>query len=268
MKNLSFILVVLFLSLAASCDKEDPVLSEVTSIELSFKANFDGQTFLTDQVYDYNGYPMKLSLFDFYISDVNLVQNDGSSIQQTELVEVELIDLSFDSSDLAGAESGQTLRFNNIEVGEYAGLNIGLGVSADLNRTEYTDYPSNHPLNNSALYWSGWSSFIFARIEGRLDLDNDGTFEKGFVFHTGKDASFQSKDINSMIELDKNNVRNFSFNIDLKKLFQTIEPLCDQDADGYIDMHLTECDGTHADDDLEIAESIMINFRNAIVMEQ
>ena len=238
MKNLSFILIVLLITIAASCDKEDPILSEVTSIELSFKANFDGQTFLTDQVYDYNGYPLRISLFDFYVSDVNLVQNSGSSIQQTELVEVELIDLSFDSSTQTQAESGQTLKLNNIEVGDYDGLNIGLGVSADLNRTEYTDYPSTHPLNNSALYWSGWSSFIFARIEGRLDIDQDGVFEKGFVFHTGKDASFQSKDINSTITLAKDNIRNFSFNIDIKKLFQTIEPLCDQDSDGYIDMHL------------------------------
>ncbi len=266
MKKLTFLLVLSVLFTASSCDKDDPILSEVTSIELNFKANFEGERLVMGQTYDYNGRSIRFSVFDFYVSDMVLVQNNGSSIEETEVVDVDLIDLSFDDSDPNAAESGRTLAVNNVEIGEYVGVKMGLGVPGDLNRTNFVDYPSSHPLNNAAHYWAGWGSFIFARVEGRFDADNDGTFEKGFVYHTGTDDSFKTKSVDQVLMLDKDSVQKLVFDINLKGLLKTIEPLCDDDSDGYIDLHLDNCDGTHTDDNLEISAAMMTNFRNAIVM--
>ncbi|MEM1320567.1 MAG: MbnP family protein [Bacteroidota bacterium] len=266
MKKLSFILALSILFIASSCDNDDPILSEVTSVDLNFKANFNGERLLMGKTYDYNGRSVRFSLFDFYLSDVAMVQNNGSSIEESELIEIDLVDLSFQQTEPDVAESGRTISINNVEVGDYAGIKLGIGVTADLNRTSFVDYPSSHPLNSAAHYWSGWNSFIFARVEGRFDADGDGSFEKGFVFHTGTDDTYTFKDISQSLTLEKENTSTLVFDLDIKELFKITDPICDEDGDGYIDLHLGNCDGTHTDGELELAKAIMGNFRTAIQM--
>ena len=118
---------------------------------------------------------------------------------------VEFIDLLTGVNDISSAEEGKTLTFLEVPTRSYDGISFNIGVPADVNTTEPASYDASSPLSNNGEYWVGWTSYIFHKIEGKMDGAGDGTFADGLALHIGSDQAFRSFNINANIDINDEN---------------------------------------------------------------
>lgn len=220
MKNILLLLTLTSLLLASSCGKEKTEPIDTASMKISFKATYDGQPLvLNTESYNYNGRPVRFSKINFYISDLVVLSDLG----ERELSEIYFVDLTKTHSSLEQANKGTEIEFSRIPVGDYSGLKFGVGVAADLNRTTPSDYSTSHPLgaDNSGEYWDAWDSYIFAKIEGQYDLDDNGFDgnDIAFAYHTGMDRVYTSLELDNQNSLKAGETANINFELDIKQLF-------------------------------------------------
>lgn len=268
MKNYALLLLTSCLFFIGCEDK--PAEQPVTSLDLTWTANYDGETFLTfkDYIYEDNR-KIQFNNLNFFVSDIALI-SAGTDGARTELVEIDFVDLSFDETQLTEAQEGKTVSINDLPLGEYAGIKIGFGVQADLNRSKPTDYGSGHPLTRN--FWDNWSSYIFSMVEGSADMDNDGNIVTGgadtesFSYHSGTDEVYNEVTINKEIILTGSNAP-LQLKIDVAKLFRSSNSELDLNGDGYLDIETFR--GTHSspNGDMTIAKSIMESFGAALTVE-
>jgi hypothetical protein len=264
MKN-SILFSLLFISLLMlGCNKDDEgTAQETTNLNVTFTASMGAAPFQMQKDYPYcDGRAIKFTTFDFFVSDIVLLKSNTEETPVTQLIDVDFISLSF--SDEAGAIAGQTISIQGVPVGNYTGVRFGLGVASDLNRTKPVDYGSSSPLSNSSFYWDGWSSYIFAKMEGFADMNNDGTItqggadSEGFTYHTGTDAVYAEVEMPKNIKLENGTNASLSLNVNVEDAFEVTNPAYDLNNDNCLDIETFN--GTHSDDQLEIAEKIMLNL--------
>lgn len=197
-----------FLALATllmSCGSEDD------SATLNFKLNYAGEPLVMFEEYDYpDGNKIEFSRISFYISDIALI-TAGTSYDGGEIY----VDLTNAHADLESSNKGLGITINDIEESEIESISFNLGLSPELNSTVPSDYPSSSDLSRTGEYWSGWQSYVFAKIEGRLDRDGDGTKE-AFVLHLGSDEA-----VRPLSFTNSQNDKDFMFNLDIEKVFNT-----------------------------------------------
>lgn len=208
--------------MAASCGKEPPPPVDTATIQLSFRATYAGEPLvLNQQTYDYQGKKIRFSKINFYLANLAAANDDG----ETELSEIQFIDLSLTHNSASDAAKGTTLNFSRIPVGTYKFLKFGIGVSADLNKTNPSDYSTSHPLgaDNSGEYWEAWNSYIFAKIEGQFDEDGSGDFDGNdisFAYHAGMDRVYQEDiEFDKILNLNAGETTNLDFELDIRTLF-------------------------------------------------
>lgn len=189
MKNRSFLLgFILLLSMtffSADCGgREDDDIDEFGAVDLNFQGAFGTEPLvMLAEEYPYEeGMQVRFQLFQFYISEINLIGKDGSKLN---IGEVALVNFENIQSTEA-ASKGLDFAFSNIPAGEYKGIEMGIGVVSDLNEKAPSDYAVGHPLAFQGNYWSGLSSYIFTKIEGNADLNGDGEFTEKLTFHIGE----------------------------------------------------------------------------------
>ena len=134
------------------------------SFHIDFAARVGAEPFACGQVYAGVGTPAATVTpvdMKMYVTGVKLVKKDGSGSVPLELEQdgvwqyesVALLDFE-DATDLCAggtAETNTTIH-GTAPAGEYLGLELTVGVPADLNHTNPTVMPS--PLNFMGLYWS------------------------------------------------------------------------------------------------------------------
>ena len=139
---------------------------------------------------------------------------------------------------------------------------MGIGVPPDLNKLSPDDQSlgPGHPLTNSVHYWQGWQSYMFAMIEGSVDLNKDGIYqtEESFKYHTGKDEAFQSTFLLQNINLVEGQNPKLEVTFDLKKLFFN--------NDGSPAVDPFEKLQTHNPDDFPFIQEFMIYFSRIFSM--
>ena len=225
------LLLISTLLINISCDPE-PKLEEVTDVELTFKGKFGEETFLINEPsLTYNDFNIRFDQFNFYISDVVLIKETLSGQEETELLEIDFVDLSFRPSELSDAQTGITIRIENVPVGEYDGIKIGLGVPADLNKNTWGDFGEGHPLRKVGHHWPTWESFIFSKTEANIDIDNNNSFTHKLSYHTGSDSVYKTKYVAKNLTLTKGEITNISFEADVKEIFYEIDVIQESTID-------------------------------------
>lgn len=263
MKKLGILLSLCAIMVLAFSCKPDPIDEDVGSIVLNFKANFDGETFMTFKEYELvDDLDVRMNEFNFYISDVVLLEAEGDD--EIELIDIEHVDLDFNTDEEEFAEAGYSKTIQNVSVGQYKGIKIGLGVSADLNRTTPTDddYGAEHPLAIENNYWPGWQSYIFMKLTGFADFNEDDDFEnsEGIAYHTGSDDGYREVEIIQPIELAVDEEKTLSLEIDIKDLLVK--------ANGELSFDMEATPNTHSLDDFPTVEIVMNNFQSAFTLKQ
>ncbi len=213
MKYLVFLFVVGLLATSCNSDDDNSITGKVNPPELRFTAEYNSDPLvMLAQDYDYEvGMDIKIQLFQFFISDVRLVDENGN---ETDPI-IDIATVSFaNNTNEAAAVTGVSIPLNSIAPGKYTGIKMGIGVSPDLNSTQPGDYTPGHPLSTD--YWAAAGSYIFAKVEGNADLDGTGDFSTKLTFHIGGDPRYREVLYNKAIQVDPDGALPIEFTVDLK----------------------------------------------------
>ena len=246
MKKIFAVLLFASFLFQFSCDP-DPEFEATSDVQLIFKGKYADEVLMINNNYDFDGSPIRFDQFNFYISNVVLVKEIVGNPEETELIEIDFVDLSFKPVDISDAAKGFTIDVPNIPVGEYSGIKLSLGVPSDLNKTSWDEYGSGHPLRMPGHHWAAWESFIFCKTEAKIDVDNDNSFSHKLSYHTGADEAYRTRFFAKDITLEKGAVSTVSFTVDVKMVFEDIDV-----------MNQT---GTHNITDMDLVNELMDNLQ-------
>ena len=186
-------------------------------LQLKFRASHLGNPLITFKKYPIaqgSSDSIEHQLLNFMVSDLALVRSDGSrhSLGRTELVELSL-------DDQTRAEAGYVLNLTDLPLGNYTAIEIGFGLSDDLNRTEPGDHNTGTPLGDVGNYWTAWNSYIFSRLEGRL-FPASGQMVP-YLYHSGADGMYQLRrfELGANFELLGGQTAQLVFNLKGEDLF-------------------------------------------------
>lgn len=207
-----------------------------------------------DAFTDNAGYAAQFNKLKFYISDMKLLTSDGSSVS---LAEAELVDFS-------ETLEGQAVAFTRVyeyivPKGNYTTLQFSLGLPPELNSSDPTTFPNDHPLSvYAATYWDWASMYKFIEMGARVDTNDDQVLDFNMEFHTGTDSLFKPGLKYTMaLELGAFERETLEVNIDWNKLFHTAEHVITFESAPF----------THTVDSpeqLELAKNFTENFVAAI----
>jgi len=254
MKKILFPAFLIGLFAFAGCDDTTDVVEPASSVTITFKALYDGQPLEKYKLYDYDTYRVEYSRFNTFMSNITLL--DGA--KEVQLSDIEWVDFTPDLSTTNMAVA-VPITFNNVPDGNYTGIRLGYGVPPALNAKQPKDFAPTHPLSRENEYWLGWGSYIFNKIEGRVDLNNNGVFDGGLVYHCGSDAVFREYTFNMPIKVEPG--ANLVVEFDLKKLAVINGTWLDLKIPYN---HITSNDNN----DVVIATVLMNNFGNATAVKQ
>ncbi len=236
-----FLLMLIPVLLITSC-KKDPVTPDGKgSLNLNFQAYIGDELLVMNKEVMYNAFPMRISRFNFFISDITLVGAGG----ETKVLDIASVDFT-NVNDETAAAAGKTISIADIAAGDYTAIKIGIGVSSELNRMKPSDFDPGHPLAKSGDFWDGWQSYIFTKTEGLMNVDGGADFERGLAYHTGSDEVYRVNTITHSLKINGDTATDLPLKVDLLKVFDGID--------------LSSDDGTHLLGDLELAIIIMDNY--------
>lgn len=172
-----------FINLFA-CKKDSEVFRE---FNLETSVHYKNQKLILNQIYQWNDYNIEFTTFNLYYS---------TPIFNFESSEISLSDEFFlikNNPDLWKLKYSSS---NNIK-----SVTWGLGVNPDRNTQngasaiDAISYPVSHPLSvSNNMFWSWSPGYIFMKIEGRIDLNQNGNFNDAgetFSLHPGIDANYR-----------------------------------------------------------------------------
>jgi len=198
--------MTLIIGLTACKKNGEKLNSELT---ISFQTQANGANYAIDEVYrGASDIDIKYELFQFYLSDITIVNSDGD---ERLVSEIELF--KFDAS-------GKSSLSFEVPHGQYETIKFGVGVKKELNEGDPADYAiEGHPLNTiENTYW-GWAGlYRFITCEGRFDTDLDGTFDGTFAYHTGRELSYRTVSIAHNFKISKKEANTLALTIDLPYL--------------------------------------------------
>ena len=204
-----FFSLLSLLTLHACMDDDDVLRPDDVPTTINFLAQYGGDDLAIQSIdYDYpTGAKLKLGLFQYYVSDLTLVDADGNEVS---LSEIELIRYGSPTDD--AVES----RTYDVPAGNYVQLRFGLGVKPELNAMDPNNFSAADPLNENE-FWNAMARYVFAKIEANADLENDGLFDTGLSYHMGSDAVYTTVEFNGNFTIDGNSDPQFTIIADVLK---------------------------------------------------
>jgi hypothetical protein len=231
-------------------DNNNPAMAD--NFTLTFKASYEGQPLEKYKNYPYGNSVVQFDRFNIFLSDITLLKG----AEEIKLSEIEWVDFT---PDLAPDNKAVDVQFTyHVPEGDYTGIKIGYGVKPALNAKKPSDFAPEHPLYIETEYWSGWKSYIFAKVQGEVDLDGNDTTETNIFYHCGSDAMYDTGTVDRDIRVRADGSATVTF--DLHKLFTTDGQLLD----------LTVPDNrttSHSASNIVLGQKIMFNFKNAVSVQ-
>ncbi len=253
MKNHALLLLLLASLFISACKDDDGgQITPQNNFTLTFKATWDGQPLEKYKNYPYGDRVVLFDKFNTYLSELTLLR--GS--ETLKLSDVERVDFT---PDLAPNDKFAEVSYlYSVPDGDYDGLKIGYGVKADLNAKNPADFPPGHPLFGESDYWSGWKSYIFTKIQGEVDLNDDDATETNIFYHCGSDAVYNTETFVKSIPVSGTGSLVVEF--DLKKLFTYDGQLLDLTVP-------TNQTTSHSASNIALGQKVMNNFKNATLLK-
>lgn len=212
------LLALLMISMTyMSCGDDEPstTQNEDGSVEMALKVTYDGQPLVLSQDYVYpDGKAMFFSRFSFYMSELTLRTEDATASSDV----VSYIRLGVAHTNAAGAAEGLKFNLNGVESADYVNVSFGIGVPVEQNSMTPSDFLSSNDLSLGE-HWPDWNSYIFCKVEGRIDFDDDGIPETDFALHLGADEAFVNIELDRDFKVDDNQTTELIIPIELKNFF-------------------------------------------------
>ncbi len=220
MKYLNMFFVAIMVIAFYGCPS-DPI-EGAGDLELQFQAEFDGQPFFINEEYTFpSGRKVRFSQFDFFVSNLSTRLN-GDGAGTTDLSEVDFVDFTGSMLNPIDASESQVNSIN-LPIGDYENISFMLGLSEELNAKtpNDSDLGESNPLRKASHYWTDWNGYIFMKIQGSADFNDDGVIEadESFIYHTGKTENAQSVSLAANFSITKDQKTSQSLNVDLSDVF-------------------------------------------------
>lgn len=252
MKNFALLLLLLAAVSFSACKDDDDPVTQANNFTLTFRATYDGVLLEKYKNYPYGDKVILFDKFNTYLSDITLMNGTA----EVKLTDIEWVDFT---PNLAPDDKTVEVTYKyTVPDGNYTGIKLGYGVSADLNAKSPSDFPPEHPLYIESEYWAGWQSYIFTKIQGEVDLDANDTTETNLFYHCGSDPVYNVATINGTIPVSGTGSLVVEF--DLKKMFTFDGQLLDLT----IPANQTT---SHDASNIALAQKMMGNFKNATVLK-
>ena len=163
-------LLLLFPFFFLACDKDDPKTE--FDVQFQFQLNYDGQPLQMLKDYQYpDGKTIRFTRFSFYLSEV-VLEGEGKS---EEVLDVTYIDLS--PLHTSGVPNETPSFTTKTTISDLSNVQFNLGLTEEMNQMVPADFGSSHPLAAPGEYWLAWDSYIFVKVEGWVDFNEDGMAE-------------------------------------------------------------------------------------------
>ena len=195
----TFIKIILLLSATA--------LLNSAEVNLNLDYNVDGQKFkLNSQYKNELGIKYQITRLDFYMC--------GFKLDDLELDNYILATGDYENYTLGEHD------VNNVE-----NLTISFGVKKEDNiGQDPNKYGPLHPLapKNPSMHWGWAAGYRFWVVEGFVDSDNDGQYDKSFQYHILGDEAFRTISLKTNAN-EKNGVIDLNINFNIQKLLKSID---------------------------------------------
>ncbi len=199
-----------------------------------------GVTFQTSE-----GRKFTLSDFRYYISNIELIKNDGDVVSLAGKV-------------LLAGPSQHTYEIGDVPTGNYKGFRFVLGLDSITNHKDPTTYESDEPLaiQSPGIHWSWNSGYIFMKMEGQVDTTqaHSGTPNFDFFYHIGLDQMKRTIDFStSGFKVTGDNENEIGLEIDFLKIMTSVDMRTESE--------------THTFNNLPLATKIADNWQSAFSLE-
>jgi hypothetical protein len=237
------VISLLVLTFFASCKRKDKeecthASAEGTcKIQLNHVVGAEDFQFNTDFSDDF-GNDFQFSRADWYFRVAGFVENDSTEIVLRDGY------FKIDPSVLE-------CNYGAVPAGALSKLTWGLGVDSVLNHGDPNTYSFGDALANQSpsMHWSWSSGYIFCVLEGRVDIDGNGSYDSGelFALHVGADANYRD---GNALQVDASVPNNG----------EVIIPLNVDYAEFIDGIDLSADNSTHTMDNMPLAVRIANNF--------
>ena len=146
------------------------------NLTLQFKHILDTVDLTLGQTYTINGSKVSISEFQYYLSGFKIRDLDAIAYR---LNDVYLLVKASNSQYSAG----------DIRSGYAKSIHFNLGINPGANTLDTLEYVTHSsPLGiQTPSMWNPIGGYTFLKIEGKVDIDDDGTFDQDFVYDIGTD---------------------------------------------------------------------------------
>lgn len=197
MKNQFFGLIALLaLALAiSSCKKEDDVIDGFGSVEIEFDHRAGGLPLNFGAAYTTaNGDEVKFTTFNYFVSNVVLIKEDGTEYIVPKDESYFLIKHIEPNS--------REIKIDNVPAGNYTGVRFMIGVDSAKSVSPAAERIGvlDPATGASGMYWSWNAGYIFVKVEGESPQapDNPALGGRLFQYHTGLFGGLNSPTLNNI----------------------------------------------------------------------
>lgn len=224
----------------------DYTTSATGSVKFTIRLEYNGESLVMFQPYEYpDGKKIDFTRCSFYMANLKLGDKTINQIDFHNLTDAH--------ADQTLAQDGYSWTIDNVPTGSYESLSFGIGVPEELNGMDPADFPSGHPLAKPAENWFSWMSYIFLKVEGNVDLDDDDDAETGVALHTGADDAYRTIDMDYSVNVNSGTTSSVELVFDIYHLFEG--------ADGIF--KIAENPQLHSLDQMDSVQEISDNLTGA-----
>lgn len=158
------------------------------SLAVEFDFKLGNQPFEINRIYNINGHNTAFKEFQFYVSGVQLIRPDQTTIDFETLYPL-----------LKTGSPSFSLGKTYLETFERIKFNIGVDSTANTFIVDYLNNP-NHPLQlqtPDTMHFNANEGYVFLKMVGKVDRNGDGIPNENetFDFRIGSNALLQSIDL-------------------------------------------------------------------------
>ncbi len=236
----------------------DTLKEPTGTLEIIFKARYNSGPlvlFQSDSTGQNDPITIMFKKLDFFISD--LKGNQDGTLK--DFADVGYISMS-NSLDSSSSEQGISLLINELPVGSFDRLDMGIGLSDAVNSTTPGSYPSSSPLGLNSNYWPMTDSYILCKMEGDINQSNSTT--TGFLYHGGVNGMYQQRSFNHSFDISENATTTIVLYLQAEELFFKTGSEIDMINDSQT--HSGQIGST----EYNLAKTAMENLSNSLYIQQ
>lgn len=160
----------------------------------------------------WNNKMVVLTRAEFYISEVDIHHEDGTSMPLTD--QYILVNATEPAAEFA---------LGNWPIDAAHNITLHLGVPQSVNHNDPAAWPSTHPLSpqDPTMHWGWAAGYRFMAIEGKVDNNGDGVPETAFEFHNLGDALYKTAEITGTKTME-NGILHIHYVLDYAQLFKNL----------------------------------------------